>query len=212
MTTAPIRNVVFDVGGVLLELRYEPFIRHLAQAGIDMRDLPGWLVQVDLAGHERGEVTGEVLLGRIAAMAAQPLDAADLHERWLDMFEPSEEMFDLAAGLMDEYRVFLLSNAGDLHWQHFDRRYGLDSLVHGACASYRVNAIKPDREIYLKAESMFGLEPSETVFIDDLEPNVLGARACGWHAIHHRGPRTTREQLRELGVRLPARFALEQEH
>lgn len=209
MTT--IRTVVFDVGGVLLELRYEPFIRHLAQAGIDMRDLPSWLTRVDLAGHERGELTGEVLLGRIAAMAAQPLDLADLRARWLDMFDRSEEMFALASGLMSEYRVYLLSNAGDLHWQHFDRLYGLDSLVHGACASFRVNAIKPDRAIYHKAAAMFDLDPSATVFIDDLEPNVLGARACGWHAIHHRAPRTTRGQLRALGVRLPEPFAVEQE-
>jgi FMN phosphatase YigB (HAD superfamily) len=206
-----IRNVVFDVGGVLLELRYEPFIRHLAQAGIDMHDLPGWLTRVDLAGHERGELAGEVLLERIAAMAARPLDLADLRARWLDMFERSEEMLALASGLMRDYRVYLLSNAGDLHWRHFDRLYGLDSLVHGACASFRVNAIKPDRAIYRKAEAMFDLDPVATVFIDDLEPNVLGARACGWHAIHHRAPRTTREQLHALGVRLPEPFAVERE-
>jgi FMN phosphatase YigB (HAD superfamily) len=201
-----IRNVVFDVGGVLLELRYEPFIRHLAEAGIDMRDLPGWLAQVDIAGHERGEFTGDALLERIAAMATRPLDAANLRERWLDMFARSEEMFTLAAGLMAEYRVYLLSNAGDLHWQHLDRLYGLDSLVHGACASFRVNAIKPSADIYRKAEAMFGLDPSTTVFIDDLPQNVVAARACGWNAIHHNRPHATRLQLRALGVRLPPPF------
>ncbi|HET7202868.1 MAG TPA: HAD family phosphatase [Steroidobacteraceae bacterium] len=201
-----IRNVVFDVGGVLLELRYDPFIRYLAGAGIDMRDLPGWLTKVDLAGHERGELAGEELLARIAAMASRPLDLADLRTRWLDMFERSEEMFALAAGLMQEYRVYLLSNAGDLHWQHFDRLYGLDSLVHGACASFRVKAIKPSADIYRKAEAMFGLDPAATVFIDDLPQNVIGARACGWNAIHHNRPHATRLQLRALGVRLPPPF------
>jgi 2-haloacid dehalogenase len=206
-----IRNVVFDVGGVLLELRYESFIRYLGGAGIDMRDLPAWLVRVDLAAHERGELTGVELLERIAAMATRPLDPAELHARWLDMFDRSEEMFALAAGLMRDYRVYLLSNAGDLHWSHFDRLYGLDSLVHGACASFRVRSIKPSAEIYRKAEAMFGLEPAATVFVDDLPPNVAGARECGWHAIHHREPRTTREQLRALGVRLPAPFDLGQD-
>ena len=201
-----IRNVVFDVGGVLLELRYDPFIRYLAEAGIDMRDLPGWLTKVDLAGHERGELAGEELLARIAAMASRPLDPVDLRGRWLDMFERSEEMFALAAGLMQDYRVYLLSNAGDLHWQHFDRLYGLDSLVHGACASFRVKAIKPGADIYRKAEAMFGLDPAATVFIDDLPQNVVGARDCGWHAIHHNRPHSTRLQLRALGVRLPPPF------
>ena len=198
-----IRNVVFDVGGVLLDLHYEAFIRYLGGVGIDMGDLPAWLAKVDLAGHERGDQTGHELLTRIAAMASVPVDPEELQARWLDMFERSEAMFSLARGLMADYRVFLLSNAGDLHWQHFDRLYGLDSLVHGACASYRVRAIKPEPDIYRKAEVMFALDPAATVFIDDLPQNVAGAQGCGWRAIHHRSPAATRMQLEALGVRLP---------
>ena len=204
-----IRNVVFDIGGVLLRLRYQTFIDYLAGAGIDMTNLPRWLEQVDLAAHERGEITGEELLGRIAAMARRPLDADELRERWLDMFDRAHEMFDLAAGLKEEYRVFLLSNIGDLHWRHLNARYGFDDLTHGVVASFRVGAIKPSAAIYRETERRFGLEPSTTVFIDDLPPNVAGAQACGWQAIHHRDPAETRRQLRALGVRLPAPFALE---
>lgn len=202
-TTTEIRAVVFDVGGVLLELRYEGFIRYLADAGVDLRDLPAWLARVDLAGHERGDVAGEVLLERIAAMATRPLDPEHLRARWLDMFEQSDAMFRLASGLMDRYRVYLLSNAGDLHWAHFDERYGLDRLVHGAIASFRVGAIKPQAEIYRKAEALFGLEPATTLFIDDLPQNVVGARDCGWHAIQHRRVDETLAELRRHGVRVP---------
>lgn len=204
-----IRNVIFDIGGVLLRLRYQPFIEYLAGAGIDMTDLPKWLERVDLAAHERGEVSGEELLGRIAAMARRPLDPAELRSRWLDMFDRAQEMFDLAAGLRDGYRVFLLSNIGDLHWQYLNERHGFESLTHGVVASFRVGAVKPSAEIYRATERLFDLEPSSTVFIDDLPPNVAGARACGWQAIHHRDPADTRRQLRALGVRLPAPFALE---
>lgn len=204
-----IRNVVFDIGGVLLRLRYQPFIEYLAGAGIDMTDLPAWLERVDLAAHERGEITGDELLGRIAAMARRRLDADELRELWLDMFDRAHEMFDLAAGLKDEYRVFLLSNIGDLHWRHLDARYGLDALTHGVVASFRVGAIKPSAAIYREAERRFELDPAATVFVDDLPPNVAGAQACGWRAIHHRDPAETRRQLRALGVRLPAPFAAE---
>jgi 2-haloacid dehalogenase len=204
-----IRNVVLDVGGVLLRLRYQPFIDYLAGAGIDMTDLPRWLQRVDLAAHERGEITGEELLGRIAAMAARPLDARELQERWLDMFDRAHEMFDLASGLMDDYRVYLLSNIGDLHWRHVDQHYGLESLTHGVVASFRVGAVKPSAAIYREAERRFGLDPAATVFVDDLQPNVAGAEACGWRAIHHRSPAETRRLLRSLGVRLPAPFAAE---
>ncbi len=199
-----IRNVVFDVGGVLVRLRYQPFIDYLAAAGIDMTDLPRWLERVDLAAHERGEITGEEMLDRIAAMAARPLDPHELRQRWLDMFDRAQEMFDLAAGLMGDYRVYLLSNVGDLHWRHLDECYGLEGLTHGVIASFRVGAVKPSAEIYREAERRLGLEPAVTVFIDDLPPNVAGAVNCGWRAIHHRNPAETRDRLREHGVRLPA--------
>jgi len=199
-----IRNVVFDVGGVLVRLRYQPFIDYLAAAGIDMTDLPAWLERVDLAAHERGELTGEELLGRVAAMAPRPLDAVELRARWLDMFDRAHEMFDLASGLMAEYRVYLLSNIGDLHWRHLDAAYGLGELTHGVLASFRVGCVKPSAAIYCEAERRFGLEPSATVFIDDLAPNVAGAESRGWRAIHHRDAQDTKQRLRALGVSLPA--------
>ena len=202
-----IRNVVFDVGGVLVRLRYQPFVRYLAESGIDLTDLPGWLATIDLDAHERGEITGRELLERIAGQARRPLDPRDLERRWLDMFERSAEMFDLAEGLMQDYRVYLLSNVGDLHWAHLDAEYGIGRVGHGAIASFRVGAVKPSAEIYREAERRLGLEPAETVFVDDLARNVAGAQARGWQAIHHRDPEATRRGLRELGVRLPAGFA-----
>jgi FMN phosphatase YigB (HAD superfamily) len=201
-----IRNVVFDVGNVLVKLHYQSFIGYLLQSGVDTSDLPGWLKSVDLEGHERGEVPGQVLLERIAGTAARPMDPAELRTQWLSMFERWDEMFALASGLMAEYRVYLLSNIGDMHWAHLDSLYGLETLVHGACASFRVGAIKPHADIYRKAESMFELDPAATVFLDDLLPNVIAARECGWHAIHHTDAGITRSQLRALGVRLPAPF------
>jgi 2-haloacid dehalogenase len=204
-----IRNVVFDIGGVLVRLRYQPFIDYLASAGIDMTDLPAWLQRVDLSAHERGEISGEELLGRVAAMAARPLDPVELRARWLDMFDRAQEMFDLASGLMGDYRVYLLSNIGDLHWRHLDALYGLEALTHGVIASFRVGAVKPSAAIYREAERRFDLDPAATVFVDDLPPNVAGAEACGWRAIHHRSAAATRERLRALGVRLPAPFAVE---
>jgi FMN phosphatase YigB (HAD superfamily) len=200
-----IRNVVFDVGGVLVRLRYQPFVAYLRQAGVDLSDLPAWLQSIDLDAHERGEIPAAELLRRIAASAQSPLDPQELEQRWLDMFDRSNEMIALATGLMTHYRVYLLSNVGELHWRYLDERYGIAGIGHGAIASYRVGAVKPSAAIYREAERRFGLEPVATVFVDDLERNVLGARARGWHAVHHVGPVETRRELAALGIRLPAR-------
>jgi len=201
-----IRNVVFDIGGVLVRLRYQPFVRYLQDAGVDLTDLPAWLATIDLDAHERGEIPGEEILARVAASAVAPLDPVELERRWLDMFERSGEMFELAAGLMHQYRVYLLSNIGDLHWRYLDEQYGIGGVGHGAIASFRVGAVKPSVAIYREAERRFGLDPAATVFIDDLKRNVVAARDCGWGAIHHVNPAGTRRELKAMGVRLPPPF------
>jgi HAD superfamily hydrolase (TIGR01509 family) len=198
-----IRNVVFDVGGVLVRLRYQGFIDYMSGAGVDMSDLPAWLARIDLEAHERGEVSGAQMIERMAGMARRPIDPRELERRWLDLFERADDMFELARRLMDQHRVYLLSNAGDLHWRFLDEQYGLERLTHGAIASFQVGTAKPSASIYREAERRFALEPQATVFVDDLAPNVRGAQACGWHAIRHRSATDTRQRLRELGVQVP---------
>ena len=202
-----IESVVFDVGNVLVPLNYGPFLAFLAESGVDLTDVPGWLTRIGMDEHERGELCGEAFLERLARTSGRVLDPQRLKSSWLDMFDRSEPMFDLATGLMSGYRVYLLSNVGELHWEYLDRRYGLERLVHGALTSFRAGAVKPTAAIFHEAERRFGLEPARTVFIDDLGANVRGAEACGWHAIEHRDPAATRAALRRLDVLLPAAFA-----
>jgi FMN phosphatase YigB (HAD superfamily) len=201
-----IENVVFDVGNVLLPIDHRPFLAFLSDSGVDLTDVPGWLERIGLDAHERGELDGEAFLERLAGTCSRPLDRRRLRASWLDMFSEAPDMFALATGLMAEYRVYLLSNVGDLHWTHLDARYGIAGLVHGALASFRAGVAKPGAAIYREAERRFGLEPARTVFIDDLEANVRGAESCGWRAIRHRDAATTRAALRALEVRLPVIF------
>ena len=201
-----IRNIVFDVGNVLVPLNYGPFLAYLTESGVDLTDVPAWLARIGLEAHERGELTGEAFLERLADTSGRKLDPVRLRSSWLDMFDEAPEMFELATGLMSDYRVYLLSNIGDLHWAHLDGRHGLGGLVHGALASFRAGAVKPHAAIFREAERRFDLEPAHTVFIDDLSANVRGGTACGWHGIHHVDPVTTCAALRRLGVRLPVHF------
>ena len=200
-----IRNIVFDVGGVLVRLRYQPFVRYLQDAGVDMSDLPAWLSTVDLEAHERGEITGEVLLAhrRDGAAAARP---GRTRARWLEMFERRDEMFTLATGLMDGYRVYLLSNVGDLHWAHLDANYGVDSLVHGAVASFRVGAIKPTRRDLSQGRS----DVRSRAGGDGVHrrPAAERRRRARMRLARDppRGPAGTRREFRALGVRIPPPF------
>jgi putative hydrolase of the HAD superfamily len=195
-----IRNVVFDVGWVFVHLNHRPFLDFLSAHGADAPDLESVLVRIALEDHECGRVDGQGLLARCAALAPRPMSLEAAHASWVDMFELQPSMVALARGLSERYRVYLLSNIGDLHWTHLSREYELHRIGHGALPSFVAGVMKPDDGIYAEAEQRFSLTPAETVFIDDRTENIATARRRGWHGIVHGGYETTVESLRGLGV------------
>lgn len=195
-----IRNVVFDIGWVFVHLNTRAFLDFLARHEVEVPDLNTVLQRVRLQDHECGRLSGRGLLERFAELARRPMALEAVHERWVDMFEYQRAMVELAHRLGERHRVYLLSNIGDLHWNHLAREYGLHRIGHGALPSFLAGVMKPDEGIYLEAERRFALEPAETVFIDDRAENILAARRRGWQGIEHTSHAVTVGALRSLGV------------
>ena len=197
----PIRNVVFDVGWVFVHLNPRPILEFLAGLGVATTTIDALIESVSLDDHETGRLHGQGLLERLSALSEQqPIALEALHSKWLDMFELQPAMIDLAHRLSHRYRVYLLSNIGDLHWAHLCREYRLHHIGHGVLPSYLAGVMKPHEGIYIEAERRFALTPAETVFIDDRAENIAAARARGWHGIVHSAYAPTVEGLRALGV------------
>jgi HAD superfamily hydrolase (TIGR01509 family) len=195
-----IRNVVFDIGWVFLHLNYRPILDLLSANGAEAADIESVLARISFDDHETGRLHGHGLLERLAGLTMQPVAHADIHAKWVDMFELQPEMVALAHRLTERYRVYLLSNIGDLHWAHISREYRLHHIGHGALPSFLAGVMKPHEGIYIEAERRFALEPAETVFIDDRADNIASARARGWRGIVHGGYATTVTALRALEV------------
>ena len=196
-----IRNIVFDVGWVLVRLNYRPLLGLLQAHGAQLADRDAVMRGIRLEDHETGRLSGEGLLERLRALTrTQSASLEELRTKWLDMFEPDPAMIELAHRLSEDYRVFLLSNIGDLHWSHLAREYRLHAIGHGALPSYVAGVMKPHPAIYAEAERRFALEPSATVFIDDRADNIATARRRGWQGITHQGYPDTLARLQSLGV------------
>jgi 2-haloacid dehalogenase len=198
--SAPIRNVVFDIGWVFVRLNYQPMLELLRTRGVEAPDLHTALAAAALEEHESGRLHGLGLLERIAALAREPVSVEELYAHWIGMFELEPRMVELAHRLSQAHRVYLLSNIGDLHWAHLAREYGLHRVGHGALPSYLAGVMKPHAGIYTEAERRFALEPRATVFIDDRADNIAAARQRGWHGIVHQGYEGTVQALRGLDV------------
>jgi len=195
-----IENVVFDIGWVFVRLDYRPFLEFLRTHGADASDIRSVLARVALEEHECGRLHGRGLLEQFGALTRSHANLADLESRWAEVFELEPEMVELAHRLSERYRVYLLSNIGDLHWAHLTREYRLHTIGHGALPSYLAGVMKPHAGIYAEAERRFALEPRATVFVDDRSENIAAARARGWAGIVHEDYKSTHRALRGLRV------------
>jgi HAD superfamily hydrolase (TIGR01509 family) len=185
---------------VFVHLNPQPILEFLAAHDCEHTDIEAVVTSISLDDHESGRLHGQGLLERLAKLARKPVNLERLRAKWLDMFELQPAMVDLAHRLSERYRVYLLSNIGDLHWAHLSREYRLHHLGHGALPSYLAGVMKPHEGIYIEAERRFELEPGVTVFIDDRADNIAAARARGWHGIVHTSHAATLAALRELKV------------
>ena len=195
-----IRDIVFDIGKVFVHLNPRPILTFLSEHRAPCADLDALVTRIALEEHECGRVPGTGLLERLCGLTGLRASAAQMRAQWLDMFELQPAMVALARRLSERYGVYLLSNVGDLHWEHLCSAYGLDRIGHGALPSFQVGVTKPHERIYAEAERKFALQPAATVFIDDRTANVEAARARGWHGVVHRSYAQTCTALRRLGV------------
>lgn len=192
--------VVFDVGRVLVDTDYGPWLALLAEHGAAFETMDAFCDAVDLDAHEAGAIEGETFLWRIQELVRKPIPRARLVGEWNAMYRPVTPLVEAARRLKGTHRVYVLSNMGEVHWAHLVTLLELDAISHDAIASWMVRCMKPSPTIYAHAERRFSLAPERTVFVDDRPDNVAAARARGWQALRHVEPARTLADLAQFGL------------
>lgn len=201
--TVDINHIVFDIGRVLLH--YDPELAFLAVIPdpAERRDFLAtvctntWNVEQD---RGRSWADAEAIL-----LAEHPT-----HEEWIRAFRRNwrlmvphalDDSVAIYEALLAEGRdVTLLTNFAPHTYAEAREIFPFLDRARGVTVSGAVGIIKPDPAIYVLHAETFGLSPSHTLFIDDSVPNVLGARAAGWHAIHFTAPAALRGELARFGI------------
>jgi putative hydrolase of the HAD superfamily len=195
------RNIVFDVGKVLIDFRTENFIEFLMARGASVRTTAEFTKHTKLYAYERGEISSQEFLRRVSALLSVKIEPEQLKLEWLKMFQPKKDMLLLLGSLDQTYRRYLLSNTNEMHWGFLEEEYRLGARVHGVMTSFQAGAMKPDAAIYQKLEEVFGLSPEETLLIDDMPENIEAALARGWQGIAHTSYKATLAELDSRGIR-----------
>jgi len=200
--------VVFDYGGVLTLPVRESIDAWLEADGIDLasfsRTLKAWLSRDAQDGTpihrlETGELSvpefDALLAAELATVDGRPVDPVGVLKRLFAGMQPDPAMFALVEDLRAaDVRVGLLSNS----WGNTYPRERIDALFDPVVISGEVGMRKPLSPIYELALERLGIPAGRVLFIDDAEPNILGARRVGLQALLHADAVTTRAALAAL--------------
>ena len=183
-----IRNIIFDLGGVLIDLDIARTVEAFTLLGIQepLHEAELKRRAIMYLGLETGTVSPDLF--REAIRKLSPLRPSDeaIDQAWNAMLSDfPEKRVKTLQKLNKNYRIFLLSNSNVIHYKFyankFKRDYAMemDSLFEKAYYSFEMNMCKPSSEIFQKVLELNGLLAEETLFIDDTIVNVIAATALG---------------------------------
>jgi epoxide hydrolase-like predicted phosphatase len=199
-----IKAVIFDLGGVLLRTTSPEFRSRLEET---MRLAPGTLDERIWGGPdwklaEVGAISYEEYWRRVGASLglSTPEEIAAFRQEYFSGDHMDQELVELIRDLRARYKIGLLSNAPDKlgYWLHesWDIKRFFDAVVYSA----EVGIAKPDPRIYRLILEQLGVQPAQSLLIDDLLDNVDAATALGMKAIHFTDTKTLKEELQEYVV------------
>ena len=189
-----IKNIVFDLGGVLVDLDFKAAINGLRQAGF--ANVKEQLMAFDQGGifqkFELGEMTADEFRTAIRENSTVTLTDEEIDALWNAMLlEIPREKLELILDLRGKYMVYLLSNTNSIHWDYvcknaFNYRgFRVNDYFEETFLSYEMHLAKPNKAIFEKVLHDANLLPEETLFIDDSEANCKAAEEVGIHAHHY---------------------------
>lgn len=184
-----IKNIIFDLGKVILNLDFNASIKAFQKLGLSTAVLDNKQAYSDPVFYalEVGKVTPDEFCNQVRKVLNNPnLTNLQIEDAWYAM------ILDIPAirvkkvlELGKKYQVYLFSNTNQIHIERlhtaFRAEHGIDfpSLFVTDFYSHEIHARKPDLDSYQKVIKLSGVNPKETLFVDDLEKNILGAKKAG---------------------------------
>ena len=175
-------NFLYDIGRVLLDFDFESSLSRLLPANCNdpCTRLEQLLQRKD--EFESGKVEPTEYIDWALGVLGSDANADQFRDAWRNIFTPNEPMWKCVRKLAAKgHRLILFSNTNAIHCPWIFENYPEFSLFENAVLSYEVGSIKPDAKIYEHALGVHELEPSSTLYIDDLPENIAAGRAHGLH-------------------------------
>jgi putative hydrolase of the HAD superfamily len=199
-----INNIIFDFGGVVLDIDPELTKQELLNLGVknvELFNTPEFREGV-IGKFERGILTPEGFRQKVRETLGTDISDQKIDDAWNALlFDIPKERMAVIEAARKNYKTFLLSNSNEIHYDIYVRdlqlRFGyreFDLLFDKAYFSFDLHLSKPNPEIFEFVLNQHRLVPGETLFIDDTLEHLEVARTLGLQTYHLQKP----ERLRDI--------------
>lgn len=187
-----IKNVIFDLGGVVIDLDRDRAVRALGELGLEGADeMLGLYGQKEpFFGLETGERAAGEFFDEMRSRMREGVTDKEITNAFNEFLVelPTKRLEMLRRMRMAGYRIFMLSNTNPVMFHTWiDRAFRqeggtVNDYFDGVVVSFQELMCKPDVRIFENLMRRYGLNPSETLMLDDSEKNCRAAAAAGAHA------------------------------
>lgn len=188
-----IKNLMFDLGGVIMDIRRQNCVDAFKSLGMTDPDefLGEYSQSGPFASIENGESTPAQFRDDVRRIIGNDgLTDSQIDEAFGKFLVgiPLHRLEELRR-LKEHFNLYLLSNTNPIMWadgiaRNFAQEgHDVNYYFKDKVRSYKAGVMKPDPEIFRCTERKFGIKPDETIFLDDSKKNCEAAEALGFHAI-----------------------------
>ncbi len=198
---SPIRAVVWDMGGVILRtMDWSLRSQWEDRLGLPRMQLTRLVFESDASRRATlGQATDDDVWQSVAdALKLDPHTRDQLRRDYFARDQIDSTLMEFIRGLRSRVKVGMITNAWLDIRRYLDNEFKIADAFDPLIVSAEVGIAKPDPRIYQLALERLGVQPAETVFVDDFEDNVAGARWVGMQAVHFTSTPQATAALRTL--------------
>lgn len=202
-----IDAIIFDLGGVLIDINYQLTVDAFRELGVsDLSMTYSQAKQTSIFdSYEVGELSTQQFINKLKVYVPENVTPNELVHAWNAMIlDFPKEKLNLLESLATQKKLFLLSNTNDIHIQKVTRKLNLvtekklDSYFIKSYYSHEIGMRKPHASTFQFVCQDAGIDPERTLFIDDSIQHIEGAKEIGLHTYFY----TNKEALFELFSKL----------
>jgi putative hydrolase of the HAD superfamily len=198
-----ITAIIFDFGKVICNFDVNTFLGRIAvHTRTTLHDVQVLMPQLSRSAirYETGLMTSDQFFAEVSNCCGLSISRNEFIHAYCEIFTPIRTTFELIGHLRPKYKLGLLSNTSEWHFNYGIKPVPVFPLFDTVTLSFEVKAMKPAIEIYLDALKKLNSPAHECVYIDDIKENADAASALGMHAVHYTTHPALLRDLAALGI------------